>query len=170
MTNLQSLREPFDVNGYVVVPNFLSGHDFTELTDNIDRYIRDIVPTLSDNTAFYQDLHRPETLKQLQGMERDPYFLECQEHPRWKNMAESLLGESAFTKDSQWFNKPPKTEHATPPHQDNFYFGPNNLESMVTAWIALDDADVSIHVRGQPADGRKADGVVSTENHGHDSS
>ena len=28
-------------------------------------------------------------------------------------------------------------------HQDNFYFGPNDNESMVTAWVALDDADES---------------------------
>src|SRR5262249_35090022 len=40
----------------------------------------------------------------------------------------------------EWFNKPPGTNHVTPPHQDNFYFclTPPNV---ATIWLALDNVD-----------------------------
>ncbi len=44
------------------------GDDFTELCDNLDRYICEVVPNLPDADAFYQDRSRPETLKQMQAM------------------------------------------------------------------------------------------------------
>ena len=58
-------------------------------------------------------------------------------------MVEQLIGPGPRVFFSQIFFKAPGGGGPKPVHQDNFYFGPNNLESMVTAWIALDDADVS---------------------------
>ena len=42
--------------------------------------------------------------------------------------------------EPEWFNKPPGTDHYTPPHQDNYYF---NLKppNVVTIWLALDRVD-----------------------------
>jgi len=50
------------------------------------------------------------------------------------------LGETANARVLEWFNKPPGTEHPTPPHQDNYYFNlrPPNI---LTAWLALDPVD-----------------------------
>jgi len=70
--------------------------------------------------------------------------------------ATTLVGEPVESKGAEWFNKPPRTEHPTPPHQDNFYFclHPANV---VTLWIALDPVDdqngclryvVGSHTRG----------------------
>ena len=41
---------------------------------------------------------------------------------------------------SQIFFKPPEGGGPKPAHQDNFYFGPTDIEGVATAWIALDDA------------------------------
>ena len=41
---------------------------------------------------------------------------------------------------SQIFFKAPEGGGPKPAHQDNFYFGPTDIEGIVTAWIALDDA------------------------------
>jgi ectoine hydroxylase-related dioxygenase (phytanoyl-CoA dioxygenase family) len=41
---------------------------------------------------------------------------------------------------SQIFFKPPEGGGPKPAHQDNFYFGPNDPDGLVTAWVALDDA------------------------------
>ena len=111
-----------------------------ELTRNLERYIRDIVPTLSDADAFYQDKRRPETLKQLQHMGVDAFFSEYQQHPQWISLGEALLGEPVEIQEALWFNKPPGTEHPTPPHQDNYYFKlkPPNL---LTGWLAVDPID-----------------------------
>jgi len=130
-------KPAFDRDGIVVVAQFLTGDDLAELTSNLDRYIREVVPTLPDSEAFYQDRSRPETLKQMQHMGCDSYFANYQKHPRWIALAESLLDESVETRQPAWFNKPPRTDHPTPPHQDNFYF---NLRppNVLIAWLALD--------------------------------
>ncbi len=131
----------FDRDGYAVVPQFLAGEEFAELRENLDRYIRDVVPTLPDSDAFYQDRGRPGTLKQMQHMGgNDPFFAGYARHPRWVRLAEDLLGEAVEAKEPEWFNKPPDTLHPTPPHQDNYYF---NLKpaNAATIWLALDPVD-----------------------------
>ena len=140
LVDFSVLRSQFQRDGFVVIPQFLATADFDELTTNLDRYIRDVVPTLADSDAFYQDKQRPETLKQMQHMGVDPYFKAYPTHPHWLAMAEALLGEPVEAQEPEWFNKPPGTEHRTPPHQDNYYFNllPPNV---LTAWLALDAVD-----------------------------
>jgi phytanoyl-CoA hydroxylase len=135
-----SLREGFDRDGFVVIRGFLPDDDFRELTDNLDRYIRDVVPRLPDGDAFYDDRARPETLKQLSRIEQDPYFKAYTAHPLWKATAEEILGESVLFSGAEWFNKPPGTNHATPAHQDNFYFC-LTPPRVLTMWLALDEVD-----------------------------
>jgi phytanoyl-CoA hydroxylase len=53
---------------------------------------------------------------------------------------ESVLGAGVSVYFSQIFFKPPEGGGPKPAHQDNFYFGPTDIEGIVTAWIALDDA------------------------------
>lgn len=60
--------------------------------------------------------------------------------PALVSMVESLIGPGLSVYFSQIFFKPPEGGGPKPAHQDNFYFGPNDLEGVVTAWIALDDA------------------------------
>ncbi len=138
--NHESIKQDFDRDGFVVVRQFLTPTELTELTDELNRFIRDVVPGLSDAHAFYQDRSRPDTLKQMQYMQVDPYFLGYTQHPKWKSLAESLVGETAACESPEWFNKPAGVEHPTPPHQDNYYFNlqPSNV---VTIWLALDDVD-----------------------------
>ena len=131
-------KQDFDRDGYVVVRKFLDAGDFRNLTQNLDRYIRDVVPGLPHEAAFYHDRSRPETLKQMQHMAaNEPYFEAYRKHPRWRALAEALLGESVDVHDPEWFNKPPGTDHPTPAHQDNYYFclKPANV---VTIWLAID--------------------------------
>lgn len=133
-------REHYDEHGFVTVRQLLEKQDFADLRDNLDRYIRDVVPTRPHADAFYVDRSRPETLKQLQRMGCDPYFRDYVQHPRWTTLAESLVGEAVQADQPEWFNKPPGTNHVTPPHQDNYYFclAPSNV---VTIWLAMDSVD-----------------------------
>jgi phytanoyl-CoA hydroxylase len=135
-----SYRPAFDRDGFVIVPQMLAPDEFAELSANLDRYIREVVPTLPDRAAFYVDKSRPETLKQMQYMGGDPYFRDYTKHPTWIALAEALLGEEAQGQEPEWFNKPPGTVSPTPPHQDNYYF---NLKpsSVLTIWMALDPVD-----------------------------
>ncbi len=141
MPGYTSYKAAYDRDGFVLVRNFLPPDELANLTAQVVRYIREVVPTLPDQSAFYQDKDRPETLKQLQKMgDYDAFFSDYRDQPRWKALAQTLIGEAAQVTQPEWFNKPPQTEHPTPPHQDNFYFNltPPNVASI---WLALDPVD-----------------------------
>ncbi len=141
MDNYQSCKKIFDRDGFVMVHDFLTKTEVGELQSHLARFIRERVPTLPDTHAFYQDKARPETLKQMQFMEKvEPYFLEYCQHPKWNALAETLLGEPIASRVPNWFNKPPLTDHPTPPHQDNYYARYDPC-SYVMIWLALDDVD-----------------------------
>ena len=133
-------KQDFERDGFVIVRNFLPREEFSDLEQSLDRYIREVVPTLQDSYAFYHDRDRPETLKQLQSMAVDPYFEAYRSNPRWLALAGALLGEKAKADEAEWFNKPPGVEHPTPAHQDNYYFCLRPC-SVVTIWLALDTVD-----------------------------
>jgi phytanoyl-CoA hydroxylase len=138
--NYDDYKPGYDRDGFLIVRQFLPPAEFKELTGNLDRYIREIVPRLPDSDAFYLDKSRPETLKQMQHMGKDPYFHEYRKHPRWLALARALVGEAVEAQEPEWFNKPPGSESPTPPHQDNYYF---NLKppNVLTIWLALDKVD-----------------------------
>ncbi len=131
------LKKDFDRDGFVTVRQLLSKEEFEDLKQNLDRYIREVVPTLPDADAFYVDKKRPDTLKQMQHMQVDPYFRDYTQHPKWIALAEALIGEKVRPEYPEWFNKPPGEEAPTPPHQDNYYFclKPPNV---ITVWMAMD--------------------------------
>ncbi|MCC7420498.1 MAG: phytanoyl-CoA dioxygenase family protein [Planctomycetaceae bacterium] len=136
----EDLKPAYDRDGFVVVRQLLPADDFKRLTAELDRYIRDVVPTLPDKHAFYDDKSRPETLKQMQHMGLDPFFKEYMKNPVWNSLASALVGEEVEAQEPEWFNKPANTNHVTPPHQDNYYFclRPANV---LTIWMALDNVD-----------------------------
>ena len=69
----------------------------------------------------------------------DPFFEEYGKREPFVSLAEALMGEPVRAQRPEWFNKPPGTDHATPPHQDNFYV---NLDPPpLTMWLALDAVD-----------------------------
>lgn len=136
----EQYKAAYDRDGFVTVRGFLSPSELAEVTGELDRYIRDIVPTLSDAHAFYHDRSKPETLKQMQHFTGAPFFEQYVTDSKWKGLAEALVGEEAHCENPEWFNKPPNTDHPTPPHQDNYYFNlaPPNV---MTIWMALDKVD-----------------------------
>ena len=133
-------KADYDRDGFAIVRGFLPADELDDLRGNLDRYVREVLPTLPDSAAFYDDRQRPETLKQVQHMRSDPYFDAYGRRPRWVELAERLAGERVVDQGPEWFNKPPGTDHPTPPHQDNYYFclRPNISFSL---WLALDPVD-----------------------------
>ncbi len=134
------LKSAFDAEGYVVIREFIAGSQLEELRSELDRYIREVVPTLPATDAFFLDPADPSTLKQLQHMQLDAYFRDYMRHPAWNGLAEALIGEPVEPHPPEWFNKPPGSNSPTPPHQDNYYFNltPPNV---LTVWLALDRVD-----------------------------
>lgn len=140
MDSFEKIKADYEQNGFVIARNFLSHDELSELTAELNRFIRDVVPTLPASHAFFVDRSRLETLKQLQNMDVDPFFDEYRSHPKWSELAEAIIGEPCTAKGPEWFGKPPGTDSPTPPHQDNFYFclRPPNV---ATLWLALEPVD-----------------------------
>ena len=46
-------KQHYDQHGFVIVRQLLRDREFTELKENLDRYIRDVVNHLPDADAFY---------------------------------------------------------------------------------------------------------------------
>jgi len=76
-----------------------------------------------DNPHFHRDA--------VKALARDP---------RLTTLVEQILGRGVSVYFSQIFFKAPEGGGPKPAHQDNHYFGPTDIEGVVTAWIALDDA------------------------------
>ncbi|MCG8583260.1 MAG: phytanoyl-CoA dioxygenase family protein [Pirellulales bacterium] len=136
-----NLLTHFEVDGFVAIPQFMSGDDFAELLTNVDRFICGVAPTMPSEHVFYEDKSDASTLKQLQHMgDYDPWFQELFENGRFREVAERLLGGPVVPKNMQYFNKPPGVGQPTPPHQDGFYFMLEPCEA-VTMWFALESVD-----------------------------
>ncbi len=138
---LSDWTDAFARDGHICLPQFLAGDALEELQDNLDRYIRDVVPGLPATHAFYENREDPATLKQMQYMQdEDSFFAELIRRDCFVDVAKSFLGENVITQGAEYFNKPAGLGKATPPHQDGYYFClvPNKA---VTFWIALDVVD-----------------------------
>ncbi|MBC7851857.1 MAG: phytanoyl-CoA dioxygenase family protein [Pirellulaceae bacterium] len=138
--SFERFKSDYDREGFVIVRQLLSSGDFGELNRELERYIHKVVPTLPGRHAFYDDKSRPDSLKQLQHMEVDPFFCKYKNHPTWSALARGLVGEEVESMGPEWFNKPPGTSKHTPPHQDNYYFC-LKPPHVITLWMALDDVD-----------------------------
>ena len=163
MESYEHHKSAYDRDGFVKITGFLPQDEYEELAENVARYIAEVVPTVDEQAAFYQDRARPETLKQLQRLEGyDSFFASYASDERWHTVAATLIGEPSTPMQLEWFNKPPNTEHPTPPHQDNYYFKltPCNVASV---WVAVDPVDAEngtlryipgSHLRGVRPHGR----------------
>jgi phytanoyl-CoA hydroxylase len=71
-----------------------------------------------------------------------PIFQRLAKDPRLVSLVEAIIGPGVTVYFSQIFFKPPEGGGPKPVHQDNYYFGPQDRDEMVTAWVALDDATI----------------------------
>ena len=61
-------KADFDRDGYIFYPGFLDSQEASELAENMDRYIADVIPTQPSDQIFYEDKDDPGSLKQIQRM------------------------------------------------------------------------------------------------------
>ena len=131
-------------SGHLTVPGLLRRDEAAALVEDIQSLGEQFLDALpQDQRAWYVDggVSARTVLRKLDNPHhhRDSVrSLACR--PALVDMVESLIGPGVSVYFSQVFFKPPEGGGPKPAHQDNFYFGPNDLEGVVTAWIALDDA------------------------------
>lgn len=131
-------------SGHLTVPGLLRRDEAAALVEDIQSWGEQFLHALpQDQRAWYVDggVSARTVLRKLDNPHhhRDS-VRSLARRPALVDMVESLIGPGVSVYFSQVFFKPPEGGGPKPAHQDNFYFGPNDLEGVVTAWIALDDA------------------------------
>ena len=138
---MANIEDQFSSEGFVVLRDFLSSDEVSDLIKNVNRFIAEVVPTLPEDQVFYEEKGKLETLKQIQFMfKHDDYFQSLMVGSRFEQLAAQLLGNPVRPVNMQYFNKPPGYGKATPAHQDGAYFMLEPNEA-VTMWLALDEVD-----------------------------
>ena len=111
----ETMERDFDEIGYVEIRQFIRGGELDTLLANLDRFIRDVVPTMPREQVYYEDRSDWSTLKQIQHLDdHDPYFHDLSVASRFRNVAEQLLNGSVVPKNIQYFNKMPGVGQPTP--------------------------------------------------------
>lgn len=64
--NSAEIKKIYDEKGYVSVNGFLSKGQVIELIAETERFIRDVVPTISAEEVYYESKEDLSTLKQIQ--------------------------------------------------------------------------------------------------------
>ena len=118
----------FSRDGYVSLPGFFDSDEITEIRENKERFVRDVVPTMPETEVYYDDKDDRSTLKQLQGLSKRDDFFAAMVAPESKlaTLAEVCLAEPVRLANLQYFNKSPNASTPTPPHQDGYYFSPES--------------------------------------------
>jgi phytanoyl-CoA hydroxylase len=148
----------FNESGCVHVPAFLSHDELSELKANIERFIRDVAPSLKDGSV----IRTPSgALRAIENFTGDAYFREYARSSKWMELARCLLGKPVRAAEPDelsgsfgcqtYIDMPPGADALTPPHQDGRYHNIVPPDSL-NIWVALDPADVSngglVYTRG----------------------
>lgn len=130
--------------GHITVPGLFSSQQAQSLVRDIEQWGEQFLADLpADQRAWYVDggVSARTVLRKLDNPHHHrPLVRQIAAAPALVDVVESLIGPGVSVYFSQIFFKPPEGGGPKPAHQDNFYFGPNDNEGVVTAWIALDDA------------------------------
>ena len=139
--DLDALRARYDADGFVVVRGLFTSAEFQELQDNLARYVKDVVPKLPKDAAFFDDYSKPETLRKMNSLNRhDPWFDNFLQRGSHVPLLAHFMRDQCSPQGLEWFDKLPYDTNATPAHQDGFYWcrKPNLACGL---WIALDAVD-----------------------------
>ena len=150
--DLDAYKNDFERDGFVALTPLFDADKMAEINSEFDRYVRDVVPKMKREEAYYESVSDRSSLKQMNNMHLyDDYFRDLLENSILAELAEAALGEAVVPKNVEYFNKPPGIGKPTPPHQDGYYFHLAPCKAL-TGWLALepvDDDNGCIHyVRG----------------------
>lgn len=132
--------------GHLTVPEVFTPARMDAAVADAEAWGRDFVAGLdaADRDWYLERaVGAPDVLRKLdQPVFHRPAFRALAGDEALLAMVADLIQRPAGVAFSQIFFKPPHGGGPKPVHQDNFYFGPNDREGMVTAWVALDAATI----------------------------
>ena len=141
---LADVLDIYAADGHVTVPDvFTHARMDGAIADAISWGEEALAAMSPSERAWYSENAGAATvLRKLDNPHRyRPYFTEIARDPALVRLVEALIGKGVTVYFSQIFFKPPHGGGPKPAHQDNYYFGAGDPDGLVTAWIALEDAD-----------------------------
>lgn len=128
----------YETDGCVRVRGLLSPVEVQQVRKELDRYIRDVLPTVAESDRTFEADGK--NVRNLWRLDRyDPFFKELGNRPDILEHVSQLLNGEAELVAAETFNKPSKIGSGVPHHQDNAYFCRTPAD-MLTIWIAIDAA------------------------------
>lgn len=136
----------FNEVGHVTCTPFFDTGLIDELCGVCDTWTEEFIEELdAEKRAWYcEELGKgePRVRKLDNPVYHKEEFRKLASDPDLVASVEALIGPEVSVAFSQIFFKPANGGGPKPAHQDNFYFGCDNRDGMVTAWIALDEATI----------------------------
>ncbi len=137
--------ETFQETGHLTVADVFEESEVAAALADIDKWSEEFLAEMQDEQRKWY-LEGSGTTQKLRKLDNPAHYREVfqrmAKHSRVVKMVEQLIGEGVSVFFSQVFMKPPEGGGPKPVHQDNFYFGPDDLNATLTVWIALDTATV----------------------------
>ncbi len=151
---IESLTAAYDRDGVIRIREFFNAADAAEVRAALQRYFRDIAPTLpASDVTFESD---GTTVRNLWRMEKhDPFFATLPLRPAILKLVGQLVHGEPVLLGVETFNKPARVGSGVPPHQDNAYFC-QTPPDVLTIWVAIDaatdDNGPIFYIRGSQAE------------------
>ena len=138
--------QQFETHGHVTVPNLFDHDAVNSALEDINDWSREFLTHMSEDQGKWYLERADATGRLLRKLDEPVFhravFRKMAESPGLVAVVEQIIGSGVSVFFSQVFCKPPEVGGPKPVHQDNFYFGPDNLDATLTVWIALDNATV----------------------------
>jgi len=141
----QSQLQQFRDTGHLTVPGLFSSQQTEAAIEDAQQWGQETFEEMDEEQrAWY--LERSEGVPLPRKLDNPVFhrevFRQLASDPGLVEMVEQIVGSGVKVFFSQIFFKPPERGGPKPVHQDNFYFGPDDEQAMLTAWIALDEARI----------------------------
>tara|TARA_B110000495_G_C22946686_1_gene554225 strand:+ start:381 stop:1130 length:750 start_codon:yes stop_codon:yes gene_type:complete len=139
--------DAFRQTGHLTVHSLFDAHTIESVLDDLMIWSAEFMESLTEEKQRWfveRNGGATNVLRKLDNpaFHREP-FAKLATHPSLVPMIQQLIGEEIHLFFGQVFMKPPEVGGPKPIHQDNYYFGPDDLNATLTVWIALDDATTS---------------------------
>ncbi|MEM8855959.1 MAG: phytanoyl-CoA dioxygenase family protein [Pseudomonadota bacterium] len=140
-----AIAERYGADGHVTVAGVYAPARMQAAIDDVTDWSAAALAAMDEaDKAWFVDggVKGPPVLRKLDNPHKErAVFAALARDPAMVGLVEALVGKGVSVYFSQVFFKPPHGGGPKPAHQDNFYFGPSDHDGVITAWVALDDAD-----------------------------
>ncbi len=134
----KSLKQKYEINGYVVIKNFLDSRTIMNAKNNLDQYLAKRI----NKSGKRINLTKNKKINSVHKLDDWKWTKKIQKDNEVRKVVQFLIGEKISDFGAELFAKPAKVGLASPIHQDNYYWCLKGSDGL-TVWIALDKADKS---------------------------